>query len=81
LLCFQLLSHTLIPLSKRPRDANDAESSSPDDKELSNFGRIYSRQDDPFMTIDVIVEFGIKHHHVDSVDKEISGDLSTLSPQ
>ncbi|KJA15738.1 hypothetical protein HYPSUDRAFT_207595 [Hypholoma sublateritium FD-334 SS-4] len=65
---------------KRPRHTNDSEASLPTHKELSNFGRIYSRQDDPFTTIDAIVDFGIKHQHADSVNGTIGGtNPATLS--
>jgi hypothetical protein len=71
-------------LSKRKRpqaqDPEDTENDSSDNmsKNYCSFGRIYSRQSNPFNTVDSVVNFGIKHEAADD-----DGDIepATLTTQ
>ena len=52
---------------KRPHDPEDTENEASDSmpKNYCSFGRIASRQSCPFITVDSVVNFGIKHEAAD----------------
>ena len=57
---------------KRPLDPEDTENDSSDNmsKNYGSFGRIYSSQSCPFITVDSIVNFGMKHETSDDDDSD-----------
>lgn len=71
-----------VSIRKRPAEADSTEPPPLDQPETAktarSYGRIYGRQDDPFTSIDTVVNFGIKYEIADEGD-ESNDERPTLS--
>lgn len=47
------------------------ESDSLPEKDFQTLGRMYGRQGDPFLKIDAIVNFGLKHETIEETDENL----------
>ncbi|KJA13296.1 hypothetical protein HYPSUDRAFT_209667 [Hypholoma sublateritium FD-334 SS-4] len=78
----EYIAATLESSKKRPAEADSTEPPPLDQPETAktarSYGRIYGRQDDPFTSIDTVVNFGIKYEIADE-GEESNDERPTLS--
>ncbi len=67
---------SLFYSNKRPHE----EDSLPE-KNFQTCGRMYGRQGDPFLKVDAIVNFGLKHETTEEPDENLEEEQQELKPQ
>lgn len=63
--------------NKRIREESD----SLPEKDFQTLGRMYGRQGNPFLKVDAIVNFGLKHETIEETDENLEVEQQELQPR